>query len=221
MQRPPAMPPTKSDAPPSRPTRFRTGGLSPRKPTQFAYRPDQPTRALLAQNLGILALHRMEFQGQIAPAGRDAFLLTGHLVADVDQACIVSLVPVRSRIDEPVSRRFVAGLVEPEGDEAEMPADDSVEPMPEVIDITDIATETLVLALPPYPRAVGATFGVAVHAGDGITPLHDTDLKPFAGLAALADRMGTPQDGQADAPSGKRSGKQSGKEDDETGGKTG
>lgn len=211
MQRPPVMPPTNSDTPPSRPTRFRTGGLSPRKPTQFAYRPDQPARALLAQDLGILALHRMEFQGQIAPAGRDAYLLTGRLTADVDQACIVTLVPVRSRIDEPVQRRFVAGLPEPEGDEAEMPDDDSVEPMPEVIDIEDIAAETLVLALPPYPRASGAAFSAAAHAGDGITPLLDADLKPFAGLADLAGRMITPQDGDADAAPVKKV--------DETGGK--
>lgn len=207
------MPPTTSDTPPSRPTRFRTGGLSPRKPTQFAFRPDQPARALLAQDLGILALHRMEFQGQIAPAGRDAFLLTGRLTADVDQACIVTLVPVRSRIDEPVQRRFVAGLTAPEGDEAEMPEDDSVEPMPEVIDIEDIAAETLVLALPPYPRAAGAAFGAAAHAGDGITPLLDADLRPFAGLSALAGRMGTPQDGGADAAPGT--------EVDKTGGKAG
>lgn len=204
-------PPPNAAAAPARPTRFRTGGLSPRKPTQFAFRPDQPARALLAQDLGILALHRMEFQGQIAPAGRDAFLLTGRLTAEVDQACIVTLVPVRSRIDEPVQRRFVAGLTGPEGDEAEMPEDDSVEPMPEVIDIEAIAAETLVLGLPPYPRAAGATFGASGYAGDGITPLEDRDLKPFAGLADLAGRIARPlDDDPAVLP---------GKDEDETGGK--
>ena len=207
-----------SAPPPARPTRFRTGGLSPRKPTQFAFRPDQAARALLAQDLDILALHRMEFQGQIAPAGRDAFLLTGHLTADVDQACIVTLVPVRSRIDEEVRRRFDAGFAAPEGDEAEMPEDDTVEPMPEVIDIEGIAAEALVLALPPYPRAAGAVFGAAVHAEDGIAPLQDTDLKPFAGLAALAGRLGVtpdPEDtsisdkdaGNSDKDTGKTTGK--------------
>jgi uncharacterized metal-binding protein YceD (DUF177 family) len=209
MQRPPAM----SDAPSARPTRFRTGGLSPRKPTQFAFRPDQPARAVLAQDLGILAVHRMEFQGQIAPAGRDAFLLTGRLTAEVDQACIVTLAPVRSRIDEEVRRRFVAGIADPEGDEAEMPEDVDVEPMPEVIDIEAVAAEALVLALPPYPRAAGAVFGAAAHAGDGITPLEDRDLKPFAGLAALAGRLTPPPD--EDTP------ETSGTDGDETGGKAG
>lgn len=200
-----------SDAPSARPTRFRTGGLSPRKPTQFAFRPDQPARTLLAQDLGILALHRMEFVGQIAPAGRDAFLLTGHLTADVDQACIVTLVPVRSRIDEEVRRRFDAGFAAPEGDEAEMPEDDTVEPMPEVIDIEDIAAEALVLALPPYPRAAGAVFGAAVHAEDGIAPLQDTDLKPFAGLAALAGRLGAAPETEDTPASDKDTGKTGGK----------
>lgn len=202
-----------SDAPSARPTRFRTGGLSPRKPTQFAFRPDQPVRALLAQDLAILALHRLEFQGQIAPAGRDAFLLTGRLTAELDQACIVSLVPVRSRIDEEVRRRYVAGFADPEGDEAEMPEDDSVEAMPEVIDIEAVAAEALVLALPLYPRAPDAGLGSIAHAGDGITPLEDSDLKPFAGLAALAGLMATAPEAGIPAPSAD--------DDDQTGEKAG
>jgi hypothetical protein len=85
--------------------------------------------------------------------------------------------------------------------------------MPEVIDIEDIAAESLVLALPAYPRAAGATFGSEVHAEDGIAPLQDTDLKPFAGLAALAGRLGVSKPSE-DVPPLAR-------DDDETGGKSG
>ena len=52
----------------------------------------------------------------------------------------------------------------PDGDEVEMPEDDTVEPMPEVIDLAEVAAEALALALPLYPRAPGADFGQAVHA---------------------------------------------------------
>jgi uncharacterized metal-binding protein YceD (DUF177 family) len=89
----------------------------------------------------------------------------------------------------PGSPNPFAGLSDPEGDEAEMPEDDTVEPMPEVIDLAEVAAEALSLALPLYPRAPGAEFAPALHAADGIAPLKDTDLKPFAGLQGLAERL--------------------------------
>lgn len=183
-----------TDAAAARPTRFRTGGLSPRKPTRFAYAPDAAVCEGLAQDLGLLGLRKLEFSGQITPDGRDAMLLTGTLTAECDQACIVTLAPVRARITEDVRRRYVAGLTEPEADEMEMPEDDTVEPMPEVIDIAAIAAEALMLALPLYPRAPGAELGSVVVAPEGVAPLADSDLKPFAGLAGLAGRL-TPKPG--------------------------
>ncbi len=173
----------------SRPTRFRTGTLSPRKPTRFSYRPDRDERAAMAVDLGLLALHALDLTGEIRPVGRDELLLEATLTAAADQACSISLVPVPAKVAETVRRRYVAGLSDPEDDEAEMPEDDSIEPMPDVIDLAEIAAEALSLALPLYPRAPGAEFAQALHAGDGVTPLKDTDLKPFAGLQGLAERL--------------------------------
>lgn len=180
-----------------RPTRFRTGGLSPRKPTRFDFAPDAAARAVLAAGLGLLALRSLRLSGEIQPRGRDELALTARLVAEADQACVVSLVPVPARIDEPVERRYVAGLTDPAGDEVEMPGDDTVEPMPETIDLAEIAAEALALALPLYPRAPGAELGAAVHAAAGVAPLTDADLKPFAGLAALATRTAKPEAGDS------------------------
>jgi uncharacterized metal-binding protein YceD (DUF177 family) len=70
-----------------------------------------------------------------------------------------------------------------------MPEDDSVEPMPDVIDLADIAAEALALALPEYPRAPGVEFSPVLHAADGVVPVADADLKPFAGLQGLARQM--------------------------------
>jgi uncharacterized metal-binding protein YceD (DUF177 family) len=181
-----------TDAALPRPTRFRTGGLSPRKPTRFDYAPEGPALAALAQDLGLLALRQLRLSGEIAPSGRDELTLTARLLAEGDQACVVTLAPVRARIDEPVRRRYVAGLTDPDGDEVEMPADDTVEPMPEVIDLAEIAAEALALALPLYPRAPGAELGATVHAPAGVAPLTDADLRPFAGLAALAAKVAKP-----------------------------
>lgn len=173
----------------SRPTSFRTGGLSPRKPTRFSYRPDAGDKAALADDLGLIALHRLELTGEIRPAGRDELVLEATLTAVVDQACSVTLAPVPAQVSELFRRRYVAGLESPDGEEVEMPEDDSVEPMPEVIDLAEIAAEALALALPLYPRAPGAEFAEGLHAAEGVTPLTDADLKPFAGLQGLAAKL--------------------------------
>lgn len=172
-----------------RPTRFRTGGLSPRKPTRFRYSPDAGDRAALAADLGLLALHRLDLTGEIRPTGRDELVLEATLTAAVDQACSITLAPVPAKLSETIRRRYVVGLDLPEGDEVEMPEDDSVEPMPEMIDLAEITAEALALALPLYPRAPGVEFSQGLHAADGVTPLSDADLKPFAGLQGLAAKL--------------------------------
>lgn len=171
------------------PTRFRTGGLSPRKPTRFSYRPTEAERTALARDLGLIGLYQLDLTGEIAPSGRDELVLTARLTARVDQACIITLAPVPATIDEPLRRRYVVGLEDAEGEEVPMPEDETVEPMPEEIDLAEIAAEALALALPEYPRAPGAEFGQVLHASDGVAPLTDSDLKPFAGLAGLAEKL--------------------------------
>ena len=79
-----------------------------------------------------------------------------------------------------------------------MPEDDSEEPLPEVIDAGAVMIEALVLALPDYPRSSGAALGEAVHAPPGVAPLRDADLRPFAGLAGLAQKLA----GNGDGPDG-------------------
>jgi uncharacterized metal-binding protein YceD (DUF177 family) len=178
-----------TDATQPRPTRFRTGGLSPRKPTRFSYRPDADERTVLARDLGLLSLYALELTGEIRPSGRDELVLDATLVARVDQPCSVTLVPVPAAINEPVRRRYVAEYELPDGDEVEMPEDDTVEPMPEMIDLAEIAAEALALALPLYPRAPGVEFTQTLHASDGIAPLSDADVKPFSALQGLADAL--------------------------------
>lgn len=172
-----------------RPSRFRTGALSPRKPTRFSYRPDAAERASLAQELNLLALHALDLTGEIRPSGRDELVLEARLTARADQPCSVTLVPVPAAVEETVRRRYVAGLETPEGDEVEMPEDDTVEPMPDQIDLSEIAAEALALALPLYPRAPGVEFSQALHAGDGVAPLSDADVKPFSALQGLAEQL--------------------------------
>lgn len=175
---------------------LRTSALSGGGRTRFSWKPDTAARAALAADLGLLDLPALHLSGEITPAGRRDLWLQGQLTATVVQPCIVTLEPVTTKIAEPVERRYVEDFVQPEGDEVEVPEDDSLEPLPQVIDLAEVAAEALTLALPLYPRAPGAELGTVVHAGDGVAPLRDADLRPFAGLARLAGRVVPPADGE-------------------------
>ena len=55
--------------------------------------------------------------------------------------------------------------------------------------------EELSLAVPEYPRSPDATLEQANFTKPGETPMSDEDARPFAGLAALKDKLaGTPED---------------------------
>ncbi len=184
---------TTPDLPFSHP--FRVAALSPRKPTRFALTPDKDARTAIAASLGLISLPEFSFKGEIRPtAGRD-YVLEADLAALAVQACSVTLAPVSARLSDRTLRRYIADYTVPEGDEVEMPEDDTSEPLPDVIDVGAVAVEALALALPLYPRAPGAALGEAVFAAPGTAPLRDGDLNPFAGLAGLAKKMRDTDDG--------------------------
>jgi uncharacterized metal-binding protein YceD (DUF177 family) len=163
--------------------------LASRKPTRFDIKPDGAARRAIADYLGILAVPKLRFAGEVVARGRYDFVLTAVLEARVEQACSITLEPVVADVREEVLRVYLADWQVPEGDEMEMPEDDSTEPLGEVIDAGHVALEALMLALPPFPRAPGASLADAQFAPPGTTPLKDGDLKPFAGLAALKAKL--------------------------------
>lgn len=176
--------------------RFVTKSLAARKPTRFDFYPDATARAAMATALGLIEVPMLRLQGELRPVGRHDFELVAELTARAVQPCSVTLAPVPCTLNESVHRRFSADYTTPEGDEVEM-GDDETDPLPEVLDIAEIAVEALALALPQYPRAPGAELGEAVFAGPGVAPLSDADLRPFSGLAALADKLKKPSSGSS------------------------
>lgn len=184
-----ASPETAVFVPPPLSQTFRTGALSMRKPTRFDLQPDAATRQAIAAELGLIDLPVFRFRGEIRPAAARDFVLEADLTAEFNQPCVVTLAPVKATLNDKVNRRYVADWVEPEGDEIEMPEDDTAEAMPEVIDVGIVAIEALALSLPLYPRAPGAELGEISATPPGAEPLRDADLKPFASLAALKDKL--------------------------------
>lgn len=168
---------------------FRVADLPNRKPTRFALAPEPAVRAAIAAELGLLGLPEFLLKGELRPVGRNDYELEAKLDAVVVQPCSISLVPVKTRLTEDVRRRYDADYRDPEGDEVELPEDDTTEALPAVIDIGIVAMEALALALPLYPRAQDAALEEAVFAAPGVTPIRDEDLRPFAGLAALKSKL--------------------------------
>lgn len=163
--------------------------LTTRKPTSFRLEPNEAERAVLAEDLGVLGLRKVVFEGTIsANAGADWYL-EGQMGATVQQSCVVTLEPVKTRIEERVERRYLADLEEPNGTEIEIPEDDTVEPLPDVVDLYQVLREALSLALPTFPKAPDAELEESVFAEDGVSPLTDDEAKPFAGLASLKDKL--------------------------------
>ena len=168
---------------------IRLADLPNRKATTFALSPTAQERATVAAALDILGLKKLRFAGALQPQGKRDWLLTAELGATVVQECVVTLAPVTTRIDEAITRSYVADLEEVTTGEVEMPEDDTVEALPDSLDLVEVMIEALSLALPTYPRAAGATLGEAVFAQSGVTPMTDEDAMPFAGLAALRDSL--------------------------------
>ena len=176
---------------------LRFADLPPGQETEITLEPDADERGTIARALEINALRKLRFAARLAPLGSEDWALTGDLGATVVQDCVVTLEPVTTRIEEPVERRYFAGMVWPDSGEDEMPEDVAAEPLPNSIDLAAIMVEALSLALPAYPRASGAEIGETAFTEPGKAPLRDEDLKPFAGLAALRDQLGS-GDGEVD-----------------------
>ncbi len=173
---------------------LRVSDLPARKPTRFDLSPSAPELAAIAAEIGADSLRKVRLQGELRPLGRTDWELEAKLAATVVQPCVVTLAPVTTRLDEKVERRWLRDMPEPTGEEAEMPEDDTSEPLGAVIDLGVVLTEALALALPLYPRAEGAELEEDAFTEPGKAPLRDEEIRPFAGLASLRDRLANDND---------------------------
>lgn len=173
---------------------WRVADLPQNLAVDFDLRPDAETLRQIAAELELKGLRKLSFRGSLKAQGKRDWLLEGVLGATVIQPCVVTLEPVTTRIDEPVRRLYLAdpAPILPEGEEVEMPEDDNAEPLGNTIDPHEVMIEALALALPLWPRADGAGIGEVTVTEPGRTALTREAMKPFAGLAGLRDKLGTP-----------------------------
>ncbi|MDA7420819.1 YceD family protein [Tritonibacter multivorans] len=172
-------------------TALRVADLPQNAATPFEFAPDAKALGKIAAEMGVDALRKLRFKGEIRGTGQKDWRLTADLGFTVVQPCVVTLEPVTSRVDVKIERTFLAGFQEEfgEDEEVEMPEDDTVEPLGSHIDPYEVMLESLALNLPQYPRKDGAALGESVHTEPGVAPMRDEDTRPFAGLAALKDQL--------------------------------
>ena len=164
---------------------LRLADLPQRKPTVARLVPDEGQLEALADRLGVDGFRKVRLDATLSPGpGRD-WTLEGRLGATIRQPCRVTTEPVTTRVDQEVLRRYSPDFALPEGEEAEMPKDDTLEPLPATLDLGMVLEEELALAVPPFPRAEGADEIDLSAAPPGAAPIEEETVKPFAGLAAL------------------------------------
>lgn len=141
---------------------------------------DAAERAAVARRFGLPGIKRLE---AVLIVARDTggVLVTGRVTAAVTQACSVTGEPLKAAIDEPVALRFVATMDESEEIELDVDALDTLPIEGGAIDLGEAAAETLALALDPFPRSP--------HAEAALAALREDEPGPFAGLAALRDKL--------------------------------
>lgn len=156
---------------------------------QVDFAADEHTREAVAKLAGVVALPRLEASFDLSRQGTDGLHAVGRVTATVVQACVVTLDPVQSEIDEPIDLAFTPPIAEAAVNHGgaihqALDAEDPPEALHNgVADLGAVATEFLILAIDPYPRKEGVAFDAPARG-------EDATGHPFAALAALKQDRG-------------------------------
>jgi uncharacterized metal-binding protein YceD (DUF177 family) len=142
-------------------------------------------RKAVASALGLLGLHSLAARYRIEAIAGDAYRLSGTVSGEVDQACVVTLEPVSSKVEASFDVEFW-----PELEPADRDEDATVLEGPDVerfehgiIPVGRIIFETLSASLDPYPRRDDAEFRWQDPRAE-----EPEKTGPFAALSKLKDK---------------------------------
>ncbi len=137
-------------------------------------------RLALALRLELASLRRLEARGTIERRGAGQMIKVSCRVrAELEQVCVVTLEPVPAVLDMAVERLFLPVAADPALEVTLSPDLDEPDPLAlPFLDVGEMVTEEVALALDPYPRAATADALLAEAAGE------PEPEGPFAMLAA-------------------------------------
>ena len=149
---------------------------------------DAEERGLVAERLNLSELIQLDAKVTIASAAGGLITVNGALRAEIVQACVVSLEPVKATIAEDFELTFARAAkgkkVDKDDDELEVLPDENTpdELMGDEIDLGEVVVEQLALLIDPYPRAPGAVFK---NLAPDTVEVEKPAISPFAVLAKL------------------------------------
>lgn len=154
-------------------------GELPGRGVDVTVTPDEAERAAVAASLGLVAIDALTGTFHLVRKGRSV-RVTGEIVAQVQQTCVVTLEAFPGQVREAVDVRFSEDAEDPEHAEIELTEaalDGPERLVGNRIDLGALTTEFLALGLDPYPRKPDAAF--AYHDPG------DEETSPFAALSRL------------------------------------
>ncbi|HXC57366.1 MAG TPA: YceD family protein [Rhizomicrobium sp.] len=148
-------------------------------------------RARIARWAEVRAVDSFAATLRLRKHSANSFSLDADLVADIVQDCVVTLEPVKSRIERLVHRQLHLAAPSRHRGDASIPLtamageDDTPEEIDSLhYDLAGPLLEELVLAIDPYPRAPGVEFAAPAEAAGAAEP----PQSPFAVLKNLKNR---------------------------------
>ena len=148
----------------------------------------------LMSRLDLLSLKKISLTGYLSPLEKDKWTLKAKLKATVKQKCVITLKPVQTIVNETVNRTFSPLEAQKSSDMlddgvSQIFFDDTLQEFNDTIDLLEIVFEELTLLLPLYPKFEGAKLDSYIITEPGKKPLSEKNLKPFAQLSELKDKL--------------------------------
>jgi uncharacterized metal-binding protein YceD (DUF177 family) len=141
--------------------------------------------ASIARALDLIACSALKVDYTIAPTVDGRYQLSGRFRAEVSQACVVTLEPIDSTVEEDFEAVFWPQEDMPTPESGELAIDDEPDPEPIVagqIAVGRVVFESLAAATDPFPRKPGAVLD-----WQSPTPADAPTSKPESPFAVLAN----------------------------------
>ena len=140
----------------------------------------------LALMLQVEKIKFFSFKGQITLTNKTTAMLRGSFSTRLIQSCVISLSPVRTKIEKAVTLNYeISKFNKRQKSVSVSPNFDEPEQIYEEVNIGDVMLEALSLEIPLYPKKEGINFTGITITDTGIKPLELTRNNPFVSLKGL------------------------------------
>ena len=155
----------------------------------FKLRASKKELSELSKILNADCIRLIHASGSILADNENRYILNASLKVELVQKCVLSLKPVKTKIEEKIERYFSINQKSVSSKKKIHVSTDSStifeEPVQKEFQVGAIVLEETSLNVPDYPKRLGAKFEGVTVTKEGIGPLETVTNKPFIGLERL------------------------------------